>query len=70
MDIPGFVSQHKEGIGLLALALVATMRDELPPPFNRFGLLVWFYGWIHDALKTLVNLRRPAVGKPSEGDKG
>lgn len=59
-----FVSRHAEVIGLLGLAFVVTMRDELPAPFNRVALLVWCYGWLHDALKTFVSFRGPS--KPAE----
>jgi hypothetical protein len=54
-----FITEHSAFIGLLALAFVVTMREELPSPFNRLPLLAWFYGWLHDALKTFVSFRGP-----------
>jgi hypothetical protein len=50
-----FAHAHIEFLSMFALAVVVTMRDELPPPFNRVPILAWFYGWIHDALKAFVN---------------
>lgn len=62
--LAGFMSRHSEGLTLLVLAFVATMREQLPSPLNRIEMLVWLYDWVHDALKTLVNLRTP---KPPNG---
>lgn len=58
--VGAFLSRHAEVIGLLALAFVVNMRDELPSPFNRFPILVWHYAWLHDSLKTFVSLRGPS----------
>lgn len=63
--VSGFVGRHKEGIGLFALAAIATMRPALPAPFDRFPLLVWLWAWLHDALNTLINLRTPAPVRPA-----
>lgn len=63
--VSDFIGRHKEGIGLFSLAAIATMRPNLPAPFDRFAVLVWLWGWLHDALNTLINLRTPAPIKPA-----
>jgi hypothetical protein len=58
-----FLVNHEAVIGLLILAFVVTMRETLPPPFDQTPVLVWLYGWLHDALKTFVSFRTPAPPK-------
>ena len=58
-DILHFLRENEAVISLLVLAFVVTMREELPPPFNRVSLFNWLYGWIHDALKAFVSFRAP-----------
>ena len=62
--VAGFIEQHAAFFSLFALAAVVTMREELPPPFNRWPWCVWCYGWLHDALKTFVSFRAPGPIKP------
>jgi hypothetical protein len=57
----GAVVRHKESLVLFGLGLISAMRNELPSPLNRVEIFVWWYGWIHDALKTLVNLKSPGA---------
>src|SRR5579872_4002428 len=57
--VSGFISAHTAVVSMLALAFVATMRDELPAPFNRVGVLVWCYSWLHDGLNAFINMRKP-----------
>ena len=68
-SVSTFVNKHSEGLALLALAFVVTMRDGLPYPFNKVDALNWLYAWLHDALKTLANMRAagaPTVQRPPE----
>ncbi len=63
-DVGSFIDRHKEGLGLFALAVIATMRPLPPPPLDRVPTLSYLWGWLHDALNTLINLRSP---KPTVG---
>lgn len=54
-----FITANGPVLSLLGLAFVVTMREELPPPFNRVAFFNWCYAWIHDALKTFVSFRGP-----------
>ncbi len=64
-----FVENNKVALGLLGLAFIATMRAQLPPPFNGVPLFNWCYEWLVDALKTFMNLRTPAVPPRQEPTK-
>jgi len=68
-SVSAFITKHQEGLALLALAFIVTMRDGLPYPFNKVDLLNWCYAWLHDALKTLANMRsggNPTAQRPPE----
>jgi hypothetical protein len=64
-----FLTANGPVLSLLALALIVTMREELPPPLDQIPVLVWLYGWLHDALKTFVSFRSPAPKGPPEEKK-
>ena len=64
-----FLTANGPVLSLLALAFIVTMREELPPPLDRVPVLVWLYGWLHDALKTFVSFRSPAPKSPPEEKK-
>ena len=55
-----FLAQHKESVGLFALAMAVTMRPHLPWPFVLLEPLEWLYEWLRDGLLTFVSLRGPA----------
>ena len=57
--IGAFLHEHREGLGLLALAAVVTMRPKLPWPFVLVEPLEWCYEWGRDALLTFISLRGP-----------
>lgn len=57
--VSGIISAHLAVVSLLALAFVATMREELPKPFKDWPLCAWWYGWLHDGLKAFINMRTP-----------
>ena len=61
MHWAALLSAHKEALILFGIALISAMRNELPSPLNKVEILVWGYGWVHDALKTLVNLKSPGA---------
>jgi hypothetical protein len=64
--LTNFIHGNGPVLSLLALAFVVTMREELPPPFNRVQLFCWLYGWIHDGLKTFVSFRSPSAVPPKD----
>ena len=59
------IAAHTALVVSLGIAAVVSMREELPAPFNRIAVFVWFYGWLHDTLKTFVSLKA-GVSKPEE----
>ena len=63
--ISGFASQHKEALGLFALAMAVTMRPKLPWPFVLIEPLEWAYEWLRDGLLTFVSMRGPAHSEAS-----
>ena len=68
-SVSGFVASHREGLAFAALAFATTMRDSLPWPFNKVDILNWLYAWVHDAFKTMINMRSggaPTVQRPPE----
>lgn len=52
-------------LGLLFVAFVVNMPEELPYPINVVPIFVWLYGWFHTSLKAFVNFRSPSVTKRS-----
>lgn len=56
-----FIAAHKEAFVLLGLAAVAAMPPALPASLWSREPLDWAYTWLHDALKTFINLRRPSA---------
>jgi hypothetical protein len=54
-----FVKAHEAVVGLFAIALIVTMKEQLPYPFNKVDVLNWAWSWMHDSLKTFVNMRSP-----------
>jgi hypothetical protein len=68
-QIGAFIMAHEAAFGLLLLAFIGTMRDELPPPFNRLPWLVWLYAWLHDGLKAFVSFRSPNAQTQQDRNK-
>lgn len=58
--VKGFISEHKEGLGLMALALASALPPELPYPFNKVEALSWVYKWFRSGILTFVSMRGPA----------
>jgi hypothetical protein len=54
-----FADRHKEGLGLLGISAVVTMRPKLPWPFCRVEALEWCYEWMREALLTLLSFKGP-----------
>lgn len=67
--VAAFTSQHKEALGLFALAMAVTMRPKLPWPFVLVEPLEWLYEWVRDGLLTFVSMRGPAHAESTAHEK-
>lgn len=53
------MTSNDTAVALGALAVIATMPEELPAPLAKVHWMAWIYGWLHDAAKTFVSFRMP-----------
>jgi hypothetical protein len=58
MKLVNFIGTHEAVLGLVALAFIVTMPEELPSGWR--DIPDWLYGWLHNGLKTFVSFRSPS----------
>ena len=56
-DVVTFIKSNELMLGLLLSAIVSAMPEQLPADWK--ALPAWWYGWLHDTLKTFMNYRKP-----------
>ena len=59
-EVLKFIKDNEAVLALLGLAFVVTMPETPPAPFDRVPLIVWWWRWFHEGMRTFVSFRTPS----------